>query len=48
MAWFNLVMAGIFEICWAVALKYTDSPNSGRVLSQVPGMIIGFYFLHKR
>lgn len=24
MAWFLLVLAGLFEVCWAVGLKYTD------------------------
>jgi multidrug transporter EmrE-like cation transporter len=47
MAWFNLVMAGIFEICWAVALKYTDLQTRAERY-QGPGMIMGFYFLHKR
>jgi quaternary ammonium compound-resistance protein SugE len=24
LAWFALVIAGLFEVCWAVGLKYTD------------------------
>ncbi|WP_133140799.1 quaternary ammonium compound efflux SMR transporter SugE [Legionella genomosp. 1] len=24
MAWLTLILAGLFEICWAVGLKYTD------------------------
>ena len=25
MAWIVLVVAGVFEVCWAVGLKYTES-----------------------
>lgn len=24
MAWFLLLLAGLFEVCWAIGLKYTD------------------------
>ncbi|HZH06827.1 MAG TPA: SMR family transporter, partial [Lautropia sp.] len=24
MAWFTLLLAGLFEIVWAIGLKYTD------------------------
>ena len=46
MNWFILVVAGLFEIGWAVGLKYTDGftrlwPTVGTVLS----MIISFGLL---
>ena len=24
MSWFLLFLAGLFEVCWAIGLKYTD------------------------
>ena len=46
MAWFFLFIAGIFEIGWAVGLKYTEGftklwPSVGTVLA----MIVSFLFL---
>lgn len=46
MAWIYLTIAGIFEIAWAVGIKYTESwtklwPSAFTILS----MIAGFYFL---
>ena len=40
MNWFILVVAGLFEIGWAVGLKYTDGftrlwPTGGTVLSMI-------------
>lgn len=40
MNWFILVVAGLFEIGWAVGLKYTDGftrlwPTVGTVLSMI-------------
>jgi quaternary ammonium compound-resistance protein SugE len=40
MNWFTLVVAGLFEIGWAVGLKYTDGftrlwPTVGTVLSMI-------------
>ena len=40
MAWIILVVAGLFEIGWAIGLKYTDGftrlwPTAGTVLSMV-------------
>ena len=40
MAWFVLIMAGLFEIVWAVGLKYTEGftrlwPTLGTVASMV-------------
>jgi quaternary ammonium compound-resistance protein SugE len=46
MAWFHLVIAGLFEIFWAISLKYTEGFSKFRpsVLT-VAGMIASFYFL---
>lgn len=46
MAWFYLVIAGLFEIGWAIGLKYTDGftqlwPSVGTVA----GMIASFAML---
>jgi quaternary ammonium compound-resistance protein SugE len=40
MAWFLLVLAGLFEIGWAIGLKYTDGftklwPTVGTVLAMI-------------
>ena len=40
MAWFLLVLAGLFEVGWAIGLKYTDGftklwPTVGTVLAMV-------------
>lgn len=46
MAWINLIIAGIFEIAWAVSLKYTVGfSRLGPTLFTVLGMIASFYFL---
>jgi quaternary ammonium compound-resistance protein SugE len=46
MAWVYLVVAGLFEICWAIGLKYTDGwtrlwPTVFTVLTTMAS----FYFL---
>ncbi|MFH5833378.1 quaternary ammonium compound efflux SMR transporter SugE [Halalkalibaculum sp. DA3122] len=46
MAWFYLIIAGLFEIVWAVGLKYSEGftrlyPSIGTVIA----MVISFYFL---
>lgn len=46
MAWYYLFVAGLFEIAWAIGLKYTEGftrlwPSAGTVLA----MIASFYFL---
>ncbi len=46
MAWFYLFIAGIFEVFWAIALKYSYGftkliPSVATII----GMIISFYFL---
>lgn len=40
MNWFILVVAGLFEICWAIGLKYSEGftrlwPTVGTVLSMI-------------
>jgi quaternary ammonium compound-resistance protein SugE len=46
MAWIYLLIAGIFEVVWAIGLKYTNGFTK-LVPSVVTaaGMIISFYFL---
>jgi len=44
MAWILLIVAGLFEVCWAVGLKYTDGfrrilPSVLVVISIVASMI---------
>jgi quaternary ammonium compound-resistance protein SugE len=44
MAWIFLIVAGLFEVCWAVGLKYTDGfrrifPSVLVVISIVASMI---------
>ena len=46
MAWIYLVIAGLFEIAWAIGLKYTEGftrlwPSAGTVAA----MIVSFLFL---
>ncbi|KAA0239934.1 MAG: quaternary ammonium compound efflux SMR transporter SugE [Ignavibacteriales bacterium] len=46
MAWIYLFIAGLFEISWAIGLKYTDGftkflPSVFTII----GMILSFYFL---
>ncbi len=46
MAWIFLVIAGIFEVVWAIGLKYTE--GFSKVVPSVitvTGMAISFYFL---
>jgi quaternary ammonium compound-resistance protein SugE len=45
MAWLNLVIAGVFEVVWAIGLKYTDGftklwPSIGTLAAMVAS--IGF------
>ncbi len=46
MAWFFLTLAGIFEIVWAIALKYSEGFSKlwPSVITAV-GMAISIYFL---
>lgn len=46
MAWVHLIIAGLFEVIWAISLKYTVGFT--RLLPSITtiiGMIISFYFL---
>ena len=46
MAWINLFIAGIFEIGWAVGLKYTSGfTKLWPSIVTIIGMILSFYFL---
>ncbi len=46
MAWLSLFVAGIFEVIWAICLKYSNGfTNIKYSLFTVVGMIISFYFL---
>lgn len=46
MKWFYLVIAGIYEIGWAVGLKYSDGfTRLVPSILTVIGMVASFYFL---
>lgn len=46
MAWFYLVIAGLFEVVWAIGLKYTHGfTKLVPSVVTVVGMIISFSFL---
>jgi quaternary ammonium compound-resistance protein SugE len=46
MAWIYLFIAGIFEVVWAMGLKYTEGfTKLYPTLITIVGMIISFYFL---
>lgn len=46
MSWFYLTVAGIFEVIWATALKYSDGfTRLYPSIITVIGMIISFYLL---
>lgn len=48
MAWVYLLIAGIFEVVWAVGMKYTE--NFTRMTPSVItiiGMVLSVYFLNK-
>ena len=45
MSWFILIVAGVFEICWAVGLKYSNGftkfwPSVFTVLSMIVSMVL--------
>lgn len=45
MAWFVLVLAGVFEIAWALGLKYTEGftrlwPTIGTAVALVASMVL--------
>ena len=46
MAWIYLLIAGVFEIGWAIGLKYTDGFNKlWPSVFTIATMILSFYFL---
>jgi len=46
MAWINLFIAGIFEIGWAVGLKYTNGfTKLWPSIITITGMVLSFFFL---
>lgn len=46
MAWTHLALAGIFEIAWAVGLKYTDGlTRPWPTIGTVAAMLASFWFL---
>jgi len=45
MAWIVLVVAGLFEVCWAIGLKYTDGfsrlwPSVGTVAAMTASVVL--------
>jgi quaternary ammonium compound-resistance protein SugE len=45
MAWTVLVVAGLFEVCWAIGLKYTDGfsrlwPSVGTVAAMTASVVL--------
>jgi quaternary ammonium compound-resistance protein SugE len=46
MAWIFLVIAGVFEVVWAIGLKYTEGfTKLYPSVITIVGMAISFYFL---
>ena len=46
MVWFVLLMAGLFEVVWAIGLKFTDGfTRPLPTLATLVAMILSFYFL---
>ncbi len=46
MAWVYIIIASVFEISWAIGLKYTDGLTKiGPTIFTVVTMILSFYFL---
>ena len=46
MSWIYLFIAGLFEIAWAIGLKYTEGfTNLLPSVLTIIGMILSFYFL---
>ena len=45
MAWIVLVIAGLFEVCWAIGLKYTDGftrvwPSVGTIAAMTASVVL--------
>lgn len=46
MAWIFLLIAGVFEVVWAISLKYTEGfTKLWPTVVTIIGMVISFYFL---
>ena len=46
MAWFILFIAGIFEVVWAIGLKYTEGfTKLGWSIFTIAAMLVSFYLL---
>ncbi len=46
MAWFYLIIAGVFEVVWAIGLKYSNGfTKLYPSLITIGGMLISFYLL---
>lgn len=46
MSWFYLTIAGIFEVVWSTAMKYSEGfSNFFPSVIMVIGMFVSFYFL---
>lgn len=46
MAWFFLSIAGVFEVVWAVSLKYSDGfTRAWPSLITIGAMVVSFFFL---
>ncbi|MBN7773492.1 quaternary ammonium compound efflux SMR transporter SugE [Clostridium aminobutyricum] len=46
MQWVMLVIAGLFEVCWAIGLKYSQGfTKLAPSIFTILGMIASFYFL---
>jgi quaternary ammonium compound-resistance protein SugE len=46
MAWMSLMIAGMFEVVWAIAMKYSNGFSKPLPsIITVIGMILSFYFL---
>jgi len=48
MEWFYIFVAGIFEVSWAIGLKYTEGWTKPiPIIWTIATMILSFYFLSK-
>ena len=46
MAWIYLVIAGVFEVVWAIAMKYSNGfTRLTPSIITFAGMVVSFYFL---
>lgn len=46
MVWFYLIVAGLFEVVWAISLKYSEGfTRLYPSVITIVGMMISFYFL---